>query len=414
MYSHMEGGPPPQGGLPPQPYPYDQWSGHPPPHSGHPQPHQIPEFELRQRIDKTLDAMAKSDSPLEFEAHLRRKQGQNVDFQFLQPGFHANEYFEGRKQELGLPFFPGDPRGHPMGMGGMPLANSADAPPPFPPMPADLREVTQLEIDELGKYTKLLNGTKESIKAMSKWLVNHSENMCSVMKELTSIVQGIDFNNFGKKLHICYVINDVLHESMKLRDPRDIMMGQLDKMSLGILHFLPTILQSSFQGYSPQDQEKMHNLLTLWCDRQIFSQEPINYIGNAMICPANVPDWNPQYHGFMPPQPSNLLHLSPGFVVDIVNSLLRDSDYPPYTPIPISQVPPCMPEKIPKSNRYILEKYDDFQRALEIIDSKYRRRRQVRSRSRSSSYDRSPRRDYRRSKRQRRFSRSSSRSSSRD
>ena len=59
----------------------------------------------------------------------------------------------------------------------------------------------------------------------------------------------------------------------------------LDPVSNGILHALPGIISSSFQGYSPQDQEKMHNLLALWCDRQIFQQEQINYIGSTMINP---------------------------------------------------------------------------------------------------------------------------------
>lgn len=358
--------------------------------------------------------MTKSPNPLEFEAHLRRKQGTNPDFQFLQMGFPGNDYFEGKKQEMGLIFYPPHgPPGHEMAMPGPEQV-------PFPPLPTDTRELKEAEVEKISTYVKDLNGTKEAIKAMSKWLLEHSDQICSVMKHLTQVIQNIDFNNFGKKLHICYVINDVLHEAMKGRDPVARANGILDKTSIGILHHLPTILQSSFAGYSPQDQDKMHNLLTLWCDRHIFSQEYINGIGNAMIAPTNMEGWNMYGYNMHVAPPCNLLHLSPGFVVDIVNTLLREQEFQPYSPIPLTQVPPCMPEKIPKTQNYILDKYDDFQRALEIIDSKHRRRggrgrSRSRSRSGSSSYDRSPRRDYRRSKR-RRFSRSStrSRSSSRD
>ena len=56
------------------------------------------------------------------------------------------------------------------------------------------------------------------IKTVSHWLLSKGDVVSSTMRELTNIVQMIDFNNFGKKLHVCYVINDMLHESMKMRE----------------------------------------------------------------------------------------------------------------------------------------------------------------------------------------------------
>jgi len=286
---------------------------------------------------------------------------------------------------------------------------------PFPKLKPETREATKEEEKILGEHVDKLNGTKDSIKTMSQWFMSKSEIANSLMKYLVKLVETVDFNNFGKKLHICYVINDVLHESMKMRETNMMNLDALDHVSNAILHSLPVILKSSFQGYSPHDQEKMHSLLTLWCDRHIFQQEHINYIGNCMMTPISGFAWpqNQWNNGWYPAPlpPSNLLHLSPGFVVDIVLNLLRNEDFPKYTPIPINLVPPCMPENIPKTPNYILDKYEDFEQALEVMDSKYRRDgRRSRSRSRSRSRDRGYRR---KRERRRRFSRSRSSSGSR-
>jgi len=385
------GGPPPHG--------YGGWRQPFPPH-GVPPPQQwqpnfnIPEFELRQRIDKTLDALLKSPNPAEFVQHLRMKQAGNPDFQFLNPGGKGNDYFEGKKHEMmaGQGMYGYGPGGY---HGDMP-ANGMPPKPPLPPLPPlnpDTRELGEKDEQYLEDLVRKLNGTKETIKKMSRWITNNVDMISGIMKKLTKIVHNIDFNNFGRKLHICYALNDTLHESMKMRGPR----GQLDQMSSGILHNLIPILKSSFQGYSPKDQDQMHSLLTLWCNRQIFRQEHINYIGSMMISAPQAESAWAYFHNWGMPQPVNLLHLSPGFVIDILNRRNRENKTPAYTPLPISVIPPCMPEKTNKPPSYYLDKYDEFQRALHKIESRHRRRSRSRSRS-SSSYSRSPRRDRRRSR----------------
>lgn len=406
----------------------------PAPHPAHPQPppqqwpgFNVPKPDLQKRIDKTLEALGNSPNPLDFETHLRRKQGDNPDFLFLHPGGVGNDYFEGKKRQIiaammkpqlvdhhapppsaNMGFPPHGPPGH------MGEAPPHMPPPPFPMLHPDVRTLEPNDIEKVRDHVKKLNGTKDSIKTVSHWLLSKGDVISGIMRELTNVVQMIDFNNFGKKLHVCYVINDMLHESMKMRESIDI----LDPVSNGILHALPGIISSSFQGYSPQDQEKMHNLLALWCDRQIFQQEQINYIGSTMINPPSGMHQQPPgwawggFNGWMPPPPpSNLLHLSPGFVVDILSGLLENEDFGPYTPIPISHVPPCMPEKIPKTANYILDKYEEFERAMEILDSRFRRRRS-RSSSRSRSRERYGRKRGKIRPRDREHSRSTSRSSS--
>jgi len=371
----------------------------------------VPKIDMKNRIDKTLEALSSSPNPTEFEIHLRQKQGENVDFNFLQPEGTGNDYFEGRKAEMGIL--------------NNAVQNHTQAPPCFPPLMQDTRPMELSEKEELKKHILDICGTKDSIKGFSQWIILKKSAICAVMQEITNGVHNIDFNNFSNKLHICYVLNDALHESMKMRNAID----NLDAISNGILHHLPAILVSSFQGYSPADQDKMHNLLTLWSQRQIFTQEQINFIGNAMLTAPATPvpyparfggGWGGGWgdEGWFPPPvpPSNLLHLSPGFVVDIVLNLLRDPEYVPYTPLPLSHVPPCMPDIVPKTANYILDKFDDFERAMEAVDSRHRSRRHSRSSSRSRSRERYRERKPRRRRfsrsPQRQYSRSPSRSSS--
>jgi len=357
-------------------------------------PYQMPNPELKARIDKTVQAMCQSPTPGEFQAHLINKQGDNPDFRFLLLGGVGNDYFEAKKQEYQIPFAGDDPQ-----------LNT-----PFPPKIADKKKPSKEDFQKLRNFIKCISGTKEAIKSFSQWLFNMRDCISNVLDKLVQHMQEIDFNNFGRKLHICYVINDLLHECMKSRDP--MRLDVLDPISNAILHQLPTILKSSFEGYSPQDQEKMHNLLTLWSDREIFNQEHINYVGNYMMMPD---PWTQDQWGFdggwgypPPPPPANLLHLAPGFVIDILLNLFRTEDFPTFTPIPLSHVPPCMPERNPKTPQYILEKYDDFERAMEILDSRFRR---SRSRSRSRSRERARRAGGYDRKRRRRFSNSPRRDS---
>lgn len=226
---------------------------------------------------------------------------------------------------------------------------------------------------------------------MATWFLNKTEISGIIMQHLLKATEiDIDFRDFDKKLLICYVLNDVLHETIKLRNKLEI----LDEVSIIILHYLIPIMKSCFQGYNSSQQEKVHSLLSLWEERNIYSQRFINQIGNYMMTQDQWVQWGPwgsssggSRNWLPPPPPINLLHLSPGFVVDIVLSLFRERDLPKYNPIPISHVPPCMPEP-PfggyKPSSYILDKYDDFEKEIKPYNkNRYGYRR-------SSTHSRSP------------------------
>jgi len=309
---------------------------------------------LKKRIDKTIDALSQSPNPNRFEFHLCNKQSDNPDFLFLKIGQEGNKYFhfkKNSKQTMSTPT----------------IQNLST----FPQFQTDRRKPNSDELTRLKKYLYLLNGTKESIKSMATWFLRKTEIAGTILQELLKATEiGIDFCDFEKKIFVCYVLNDVLHEAIKLRNKLE----NLDDLSIKILHYVIPIMKSCLQGYNASQQERIHSLLSLWEDRCIYPQNFINQIGNYIMTQDQWIQWGPwgnvsggARNWSPPPPPVNLLHLSPGFVVDVVLSLFRDIDLPKYNPIPISHVPPCMPEPpflgyTPSS--YILEKYKDFKQDI--------------------------------------------------
>lgn len=309
---------------------------------------------LKKRIDKTIDALSQSPNPNKFEFHLCNKQSNNPDFLFLKTGQEGNKYFQFKKKSKQTVF-------------SQRIQNLST----FPKLQKDIREPNPDEIIKFKKHLQLLNGTKESIKNMATWFLRKSDISGTLLQYFLKTVEiDIDFCDFEKKIFICYVVNDILHETVKLKNK----LGNLDDLSNKILHYAFPIMKSCFQGYNASQQERVHSLLSLWEDRCIYPQNYINQIGNHMMTQDQWIQWGPWGNmsggsrNWLPPSPPiNLLHLSPGFTVDVVLSLFRDIDLPKYNPIPISHVPPCMPEP-PfsgyKPSSYILERYQEFEQDI--------------------------------------------------
>lgn len=104
-----------------------------------------------------------------------------------------------------------------------------------------------------------LEGSKESIKNAKKWLIDHKHACKQIGKALNEAMIAIDFPNFPKKLHILYLINDVLHESMRERKKVE----ELDGMTLALLFFLADMLRHAHYRHDQTSQDKVSNLLSL-------------------------------------------------------------------------------------------------------------------------------------------------------
>lgn len=268
---------------------------------------------------------------------------------------------------------------------------------PTPPEPNDYRKLDRKEEKGLEDSLKRVEGHKESIKTCCGDMMKLKDAPMAVARIVLKNIQATGAKGFDKKLFICYVINDVLHEAMRDR-PKP---AQLDPLSIAFAHVLPGILRCLYHGYRPEQQQKVNSLLGLWNERLIFPVDLVNYLGNQMLQqPQQLP---PMQEPRGPPK--SCLHLSAGYVCDLVLARKR-AGVASYTSLPLAELPLYMPERLPKTPSYILDKYEDFDIDLENIDPKRRGKRSRSSTESSSSRSRSH--DHRRKSRSRSRSRSRS------
>jgi len=433
-------------------------SGVPPPPPGVYPVHPPKDPALHDRIIKLCEHVSqRSNNGHEFIKLVKKKEATNPEFAFLFPGQEGNEYYEWKKyclaygvdEKMGLkppnsggwhgggagagqsggsgpPSAPRPPEQHRSasrppeqhGSGSRTLEQQRSAPKPrrqyseTPPMP-NTPPLSDSEKKELAEILKNLEGSKESIKRAGAWIMKHRGKCVDSVLAIKETVLSIPFYDFDKKLHLCWLINDLLHESMQLKDPSQGMYS-MDDLTKAIANVLVKVLRGAWQGYRPDQQNKINCLLGLWGQRQIFSHHLVNYFGNSMVAGAPQfnqggygygggygagygygggppPGWQgPQGPEFGPPpdvdhnmwgqpaeneKPYSCLHLSPGYVVDVLLTLRRNEGLKPYEPIKIEKLPNFMPVRMPKTPNYILDKYQDFERDLEDIEHASKRRR---------------------------------------
>ena len=75
------------------------------------------------------------------------------------------------------------------------------------------------------------------------------------------------------------MVNDVLHQAVKCRNPID----RMDALSADLSGVLMEILPRSYQKYSPSQQEQVRSLLTLWSERNIFAPPLIQQLRLKMV-----------------------------------------------------------------------------------------------------------------------------------
>ena len=157
--------------------------------------------------------------------------------------------------------------------------------------------LTITEIEEFKKILSELNCSNHSINSACKWIINHKQCAIAVCNQLKSyfienLVKNQDNNNddklFDKKLYILFMINDVLHQTVKTR----ILTDKIDLLSQQISNILFYILPHSYKGYDADKQQKVMSLLNLWAERNIFSIQLTKNLKNIMIGTNNNNDNN--------------------------------------------------------------------------------------------------------------------------
>ena len=96
------------------------------------------------------------------------------------------------------------------------------------------------QIDEFEKILSELNGSNHSINSACQWIMDNKQYAKQVCLKLKSYYDQ-NFLSFDKKLHILFMINDVLHQAVKTR----LTIEQIDPVSNHLSQILLSILPNS-------------------------------------------------------------------------------------------------------------------------------------------------------------------------
>ncbi|KAG6706222.1 hypothetical protein I3843_07G206500 [Carya illinoinensis] len=254
--------------------------------------------ELHKRIEKLVEYAAKNGP--EFEAMIREKQQENPDYGFLFGG-EGHGYYRYRLWLATHP--PGGPFNPPFASLSIPMMH----PPPLnaPPMNApqhhqhpqsfgihgrpDYDQSSKsfrglsgpLPSDvamELNSVLNNLNGTKESIKGAKNWFMQRSPFAPALAEALRERIFVLDDSE--RQLHIIYLANDILFDSLLRRTSPD-----LDNEALAFVPVLGSMLRRIY--HNPQNKEenqtRLQKILELWASKDIFDQNTIDALKGEMI-----------------------------------------------------------------------------------------------------------------------------------
>ncbi|EKX46196.1 hypothetical protein GUITHDRAFT_107814 [Guillardia theta CCMP2712] len=151
--------------------------------------------ELLSTIDKTSGYVARNGKA--FEDMIREREGANPKFTFLREKGEGCEYFRWRVYCLQMKF-----EKHEMD------AMLREA---FPPLGEE-------DLNTFKEMLTSLTGSKDHIRSMRAWIMSHEENVEFICEHFHARI--ISIKEFQPRLHIVYVLNDVLHACLKKRmDP---------------------------------------------------------------------------------------------------------------------------------------------------------------------------------------------------
>ena len=141
-------------------------------------------------------------------------------------------------------------------------------------------------IIEFENILKTLNGSKNSIKSVSKYILNHTNNLILMCNIIENRIYMLNHEQFNDKLHIIYVINDVLHEltnNVKLNTNLSF------NMKFCLSQLLLKILGRCFINYDKNKQNIIHNLIKLWNERFIFDKNITLALQNSLTMGVPTP-----------------------------------------------------------------------------------------------------------------------------
>ncbi|XP_057528644.1 uncharacterized protein LOC130807456 [Amaranthus tricolor] len=370
----------------PSPFPGGPYDSAPPP----------PDPELRKRIDKLVEYVAKNGPG--FEAMVCEKEHKNPDYNFLFGGEGHGYYryklflFTRGPGPFGASFPPSMPGMHPPPMNPTGVSGPMMGPPqmhqpPFPhydqqqPYPQPYLGDNRPDYDQLSKPFRGLSGplpsdiamelnnvlvnltgTKESIKSAKAWFMQRSPFAPALAEALRDRVFAIDDSD--KQLHIVYLANDILFDSFQRRvNPHE-----LDSEALAFKPVLGSMLARIY--HHPQNKEenqsRLQKIVQFWASKEVYDQETIRSLEGEMVGgppptfqgpPKDLPgSFDPSISGGLP-QPAAIGNLAQ-WQQDKQGSLLNQqlpgpaiSSMPPGQPFIPHTVPPAgFPGSVPPAS----------------------------------------------------------------
>lgn len=145
------------------------------------------------------------------------------------------------------------------------------------PLPSDVAM-------ELNNVLNNLNGTKESIKGAKNWFMQRSPFAPALAEALRERIFVLDDSE--RQLHIIYLANDILFDSLQRRTSPDV-----DNEALAFKPVLGSMLGRIY--HHPQNKEenqtRLQKILELWASKDIYDPSAIDVLKGEMIggAPAN-------------------------------------------------------------------------------------------------------------------------------
>lgn len=132
---------------------------------------------------------------------------------------------------------------------------------------------------ELNNVLNTLNGTKECIKGVKIWFMQRSPFAPALAETLRNRVFALD--DVERQLHIIYLANDILFNSMNRRTSSH----DLENEALTFKSVLGSMFARIF--HNPQSSEeyrkRLQQMVDFWASKEVYDQETISLLKSEMI-----------------------------------------------------------------------------------------------------------------------------------
>jgi len=210
-----------------------------------------------------------------------------------------------------------------------------------------------------------LSGTKSSIKAGKDWILEQAEHHEAILYYIRKMLTNEQ--DYNKKLNLIYLISDVLHHRLKVKD---------DELSGAILKKLVPILRPAYLNQPEECQAKVLKVLKLWESRNIFEKEVIQKIEDGIkrsptppLSPPSPPPITSQFAPSLvqPPPVSGPapLPIDPltdpnlSFPPGLFKKVITEQNLPPYSPINTINLNTTVPP-MTNPDPFLVEKLEAF------------------------------------------------------